>query len=64
MARAHGRHSIVDEGMGKSMASSNVYFASDGDFEDKDHFESLLGGTRQRRIGGNQSYRDDPVRNR
>ena len=44
------------------MASSNVYYASDGDFEDKDQFDSLLGNTRQRRIGGNTPYRDDPVR--
>jgi hypothetical protein len=47
------------------MASSTVYFASDGDFEDRDHLDALLlgaGTTRQRRIGGNQAYRDDPVR--
>jgi hypothetical protein len=46
------------------MASSTVYFASDGDFEDRDHLDALLvgaGTTRQRRIGGNQAYRDDPV---
>jgi hypothetical protein len=49
--------------MSKSMASSTVYFANDGDFEDNDQFESLVGGTRQRRIGGNQAYRDDRVRN-
>ena len=43
------------------MASPNVYYSSNGDFEEQNQFDSLLGSTRQRRIGGNTPYRDDPV---
>jgi palmitoyltransferase ZDHHC3/7/25 len=45
------------------MTSSTMYFASDGDFEDREYLDSSLlgaGTTRQRRIGGNHAYRDDP----
>jgi hypothetical protein len=45
------------------MASPNdVYYSSNGDFEEEHQFDSLLGSTRQRRIGGITPYRDDPVR--
>lgn len=44
------------------MASPAMYYSSNGDFEEQDQFDSLIGSTRQRRIGGNTPYRDDPVR--
>jgi hypothetical protein len=45
-----------------TMASpNNVYYSSNGDFEEQNQFDSLLGSARQRRIGGNTPYRDDPV---
>lgn len=46
----------------RTMASPNVYYTNnDHDLEEQNQFDSLLGNTRQRRIGGSTPYRDDPV---
>lgn len=43
------------------LTMTDQYYTSSNTYQDDAQFESLVGNTRQRRIGGNTPYRDDPV---